>query len=895
MRLVTHKWRGFSLGAGAVLALALHVPAAPAQTLSQATSSSREAPPALPSGDAAIRVVVADQTGAVIPSAVVEITSPSGATLTGLTGPTGELLITNLAPGRYAIRASFEGFEPVELPDVRVRGRETRRELRLPIARVADQVTVARDPRESSTDPRGDAFSTVLTQDQIDQLPDDPDELEEALRQMAGPDAVMRVNGFRGGRLPPKSQIREIRFRRNMFAADSHEWQVVGIDIRTRPGGDTFRGSLDLAVRDESLNARNAFAPYKGPEQQRRFSVSMEGPIVKDRTSFALATDGFDAFDSKTIIAALVGGAFNDVVQRPIERLNVNVRLEHALTRSHALRAELQRGSMENQNLGVGDFDLPDRAYTREVETRLFRLSESGPIGRRMFNELRFQVSWQDTALTPLTEAPGVQVLNAFASGGAQLAGERRTRTIEVADNLDINGGRHAMRAGFLLEGGRYRSNETRNANGVFTFSSLEAFAAGRPTTYTQRTGNPLVEFSQYQFGWYVQDDIRARKDLTVSLGLRHEFQSNLHDWLNLAPRGGLLWSPFRSGSTTIRAGAGIFYNWYEAETHEQTLRVDGVSQQDLVVRNPGFPDPFAGATATVLPPGRIVADPDMRMPTVFQSSLGIERRLTQTSTLNVMYLDTRGSSELRGRNINAPVPGVGRPDPSAGNITQIESSARSLRRATVFNLSMSVPARRIFAAINYTLGWTRNDADGPLSLPADNYDLAAEWGAAPSDVRHRLSGMFNVPLWRELRVSSMFRAQSAAPYNITTGFDDNGDTVSNDRPAGVGRNSARGESQWEVSARLAYSFGFGERREPATPPTTIVRVRSGDDAPTGGFMGAGAANKRVRLDLYLGASNLFNVVNRVNFSGVQTSPFFGQPTAAMPGRRLELGVRIGF
>lgn len=885
----------FRVLAWAVLALALHPAAAPAQTVSEGASSSRGAPP-LPRGDSAIRVVVADQTGAVIPSALVEITSPSGARTGGLTGPTGEWLVSNVAPGRYTIRASFEGFEPVQLSGVRVRGQETRRELRLPIARVADEVTVARDPRESGTDPRGDTFATVLTQDQIDQLPDDPEELEQALRQMAGPDAVMRVNGFRGGRLPPKSQIQEIRFRRNMFAADTHEWHFIGIDIRTRPGSGAFRGSLDLAARDESLNARNAFAPYKGPEQQRRFNVSMEGPLVKNRTSFAFSTDGFDAFDSKTIVAALVGGAVNDVVRRPSERMNVNLRLEHALTKTHALRAELQSGSTENRNLGVGDFDLPDRAFTRESDTRLMRLSESGPIGKRMFNELRFQLSWQDTAVTPLSDTAAVQVLNAFASGGAQLAGRRRTRAIELADNLDINVGRHAMRTGFLLEGGRYRSDETRNANGVFTFSGLDAFAAGRPTTYARRTGNPLVSFSQYQFGWYVQDDIRVRKDLTVSLGLRHEFQSNLDDRLNLAPRAGLLWSPFRSGSTTIRGGAGVFYDWYEAETYEQTLRVDGVTQQDLVVLDPGFPDPFAGGSIASLPPGRIIADPDMRMPTILQSSVGVERRITQTSTLNVTYLDTRGSSQLRGRNVNAPLAGSGRPDPSVGNITQIESTAESRRRAVSLNFNMNVPARRQFAAVNYTLGWTRNEADGPLSLPADNYDLAAEWGAAPTDVRHRLSGMFNLPVWKELRLSSMFRAQSAAPYTITTGFDDNGDTVSNDRPAGVGRNSARGDRQWEVSARLAYSFGFGERREPTGPGTPVVRVvRSGDEMPMGGFMGGGAANKRVRLDVYLGASNLFNAVNRVNFSGVQTSPFFGQPTAALPGRRLELGARIGF
>ena len=107
--------------------------------------------------------------------------------------------------------------------DARVRAGENRREVKLAIGRLAETVQVGRDPRERASDPRGDAFATVLGDAQIDELPDDPDEMEQALRDMAGPGAVLRVNGFRGGRLPPKSQIQQIRFRRNMFAADTHE------------------------------------------------------------------------------------------------------------------------------------------------------------------------------------------------------------------------------------------------------------------------------------------------------------------------------------------------------------------------------------------------------------------------------------------------------------------------------------------------------------------------------------------------------------------------------------------------------------------------------------------------------------------------------------------------
>ena len=73
----------------------------------------------------------------------------------------------------------------------------------LPLAGRAEEVIV----RTDATDVPGNAFTVSLSAQEIAELPDDPDELEQILMQMAGPGATMRVNGFRGGRLPPKSQI----------------------------------------------------------------------------------------------------------------------------------------------------------------------------------------------------------------------------------------------------------------------------------------------------------------------------------------------------------------------------------------------------------------------------------------------------------------------------------------------------------------------------------------------------------------------------------------------------------------------------------------------------------------------------------------------------------------
>jgi hypothetical protein len=845
-----------------------------------------------------LRVTVADQTGAVIVNATVTVvpTEPAGAAVEVVTDEHGDAIVTSLVPGRYSVRAEFPGFEPRQLDDLRVRvGSITRREMKLNLAKVAEDVTVGQDARDRALDPRGNAFGNVLTRDQIEALPDDPDEMEAALKEMGGPGATIRVDGFRGGRLPPKSQIQSIRFRRDLFAAENHGGGMVFVDLITRPGGGPLRGSVDFTFRDESLNARNAFAPRRSPEQQHNGTFTLSGTIKKDRTGFTFTSNGINAYDSKTINAALPERNLAASVRRPADRANFSARVDHALTKSHTLRASYQRNGTSSSNLGVGDFDLPARAYSRDTTEDVFRVSNTGPIGRNFFNETRFQ--WRGASMTQssLTDAPTLQVLDAFTSGGAQIEGGRSGTDIELASDFDYARGRHSARAGFLLEAGRYRSDDNRNMGGTFTFASLEDYEAGRPTTFMQRSGDPLVRYSHVQFGGYIQDDIRVARSLSLSAGLRYEAQTHTSDYVNFAPRVGATWSPFKSGKTTFRGGTGIFFEWYDAQLYEQTLRVDGTRQTDLVVQSPGFPDPFAGGDVVVLPSSRYLQAADLTLPRTFRTNVGLEQLVGKYARVNVSYSFARGSDLFRGRNINAPLADGSRPDPNWGNVTQVESTGRSEAHMVHTGFNINLPWHRTFLFVNYTLAQAKNDTDGAFSLPADSFDPGAEWGPAPNDVRHRVSSMFNMNLWKGFKIAANLNGNTAPPYNITTGYDDNGDTVSNDRPAGVGRNAARAASRWDLGARLSYAFGFGRRPGAGgAGGPQVIMIRGGADVPMGGFSG-GAEDKRWRIELYVAATNILNHTNLMGYSGVMTSRFFGEPTSAGAARKIELGARFGF
>jgi hypothetical protein len=846
--------------------------------------------------DAVVRVIVVDPAGAAIVSAKVGVRSKEGREQTALSNDRGEAVVSGLKPGRHQVRVEAAGFAAREIIDHNLKAGNNRLEIRLEVAGINEVEVVSEDKAEKASDPRISALTSVLTPEQISQLPDDPEEMEQALKQMAGPGATLRVNGFAGGRLPPKNQIREIRFKLNPFAAENHEASFFGIDILTKPGIDLWHASFNFGFRDESLNARNAFAPARGPEQNRRYSLTLDGPLVRNRTSLFLSADGFDNYDSKTIMAAMPGGNLSEVFERPSRKLDLAARVEHALTKTHTSRAEYQRNALSQEGLGAGDFDLRERAYALDSIEHVFRLADTGSFGKKLVNEMRFQARWQEMENTPASRAPATVVLNAFSSGGAQIEGGRRTREFELADNIDFVAGRHTMRSGILFEAGRYLSDERRNATGVFTFASLDDFNARRPTTFTRRAGDPSVEFNQYQFAWYWQDDWRATKSLTLSYGLRHEVQTNLDDKNNIAPRLGFAWSPFKDGKTAIRGGAGIFYDWFAASVFEQTLKVDGRRQRDIVIQNPGYPIPSSGGDEIRLPPSRIQMDPHLRMPYVAQASLGAQREIFVGAQLRVNYFYQRGVRLLRGHNINAPAPGRERPDPEAGNITQIEATARSENHTLMVGVNFNNMKRRFFGSINYLLSKATNESDSPFSLPADNFDLGTERGPAATDARHRVFGLFNMPLFHGVSLGTLFNYSSATPYTITTGFDDNGDSVSNDRPGGVGRNSARGAGQWNVSMRVSWGLGFGKQKEAGAQGGSprIVRI-GGNDGDVPALPSMSGANKRYRWEFYSQFSNVFNHTNRINFAGVQTSPFFGQATAALPGRRIEVGTRFSF
>ena len=850
-----------------------------------------------PSATGRLLVTVADPSGAIIPNARVVVTPEDGAAAAAIepaqTTAAGIATIDRLAPGRYTIAAEFPGFETVTMRGIRVRSGETKRTVTLPLRKVAEDVTVGRDAQTSALDPRGMAFSTVLTREQIAMLPDDPEELEAVLKAMAPPGAVLRVDGFTGGRLPPKSQIRSIRLpRMDMLAAQNHGslMGMMHVDIMTQPGSGPLRGSVDVAFRDDALNARNPFTPAKGAEGLRQGGFSLAGAIVPDRSSFSITAQQARVFDTGNLLAAMPDGTLAEPVRRPTDRQMFNARFDQALGPAHLLRASYQRSTADARNLGVGGFDLFDRAFSTSSREHLLRISENGPVGRRFFWESRAQLRWTDNETQSAIEAPAVRVLDAFTAGGAQQRGGTHGLDLEAASDLDYVRGVHSFRTGVLLEAGRYRSDQAANYLGTYTFASLADYEAGRPANYARRIGDPAIRYSNLQLGVYAQDDYRAHRSLMISYGVRYEVQSLVSDHNNLSPRLSLTWAPLKSGKTTFRGGVGYFSDWMGTSTWEQGLRFDGEKQREINVLDPQWP--ADEADAALLPTNKYLLPRDVDLPAALMGNLGVEQMFSPSFRVNATYTFRRGYGLLRGRNLNAPVAGV-RPDARFSNVVEVVGDAESrLHQFGVSAMLMLMNRRNTFLAANYNVSSSDTNTTGAFAIPANGDDLSTEWG--PAVPRHRASLTFNTRPFANLALSLNLRAQSGSPYNVTIGADRNGDGLFNDRPVDTPRNSATTAGQFDAGLRLSYTIGFGQRPAGTTGGQTMIMIGGGGGGMPGG-VGSGAANSRFRLEIYAAAQNVTNRRNFVGYSGVLTSPFFGQPTNVMNPRKIEVGMRFGF
>lgn len=859
---------------------------------------------------AQLRLVIVDQTGAGIPMADVTITPKSGGEPVAYKSDEKGLATSpNLPTGDVTVHVEFPGFIPFDAPLTLRRGPQNQ-VVELKIEGFKAEIAV-NDSTVAEASKSTSSFS--LSQEEIDALPDDPDELAEVLSQLAGPGgATFFMNGFQGGRLPNRDQIRSIRFRQNNYSADNHDAGRSQVEIITRPNTQ-WGGQVNTQWGGDQFNARQPQQTVKQPTQERQISLSARGPLKAGKTSFNFNVSGNNNYNSNPIIAIDQSGIPLGVAVRSTnEQRGVQAGLDHSINNDHGLYFNFQRSQNERLN-HQGQFSLPERGTTSDSNSTQTRFRLQGIVGGSKLHEFRVQFTTQGSETASLSNDPTVNVQDAFNRGGAGQNSNNSTDRVEIADNFDFNiGTKHQMRVGVLLEGAYYSNFDERNKNGTTTYRTIEDFNASRPQQYSIRLGTVDTSFSQYQGGIYWSDEFRVHRDLTLGVGVRNEFQSRIDDKLNVMPRLGFTWAPFGSQRSAVRGGYGLFYDWYEANLYDQTLRVDGVTVRDVRITCDADNSYCADvATMDLLSlagvAGRIQAADDLQMPRVHQASISYDRQLTSFMQVQTSYQMLRGRHTMRSININAPIAGV-RPNPAFGDITQFESSGRteSDRLSLSTQLRYRVNQQQMGMRFTYQLGQEKNFANGATSLPSDNLNPDVDWGPANNDIRHRFQIQGQAPLPLGIRANINAEVLSGRPYNMTTGLDDNDDGAFNDRPAGVTRNSLRGDWTWNLNLNVSRRINLRGLGTPATPGRAQGNALFAQQGGGGGFggggqggggfgRGGGGNNQRFTMEIFARANNVLNHVNRTGYTGNLSSRFFGQATGVGAPRDINVGLRFNF
>src|SRR5438876_325913 len=539
------------------------------------------------------------------------------------------------------------------------------------------------------------------------------------------------------------------------------------------------------------------------------------------------------------------------------------------------------------------------------------------------------------------------------------------TNTFQVLDNVTHVRGSHLMKFGFdfrALQQNAFRDVQSRGFISFLDQASITGNAlADLLLGFPFLTGGARLDNHQHlrteSWNFFVQDNYRVRRNLTVLLGLRYEYNSPpvdrfdranlfdpatrslvgvgkdgiprsgyLTDRNNWGPRIGLAWSPGAGYRTVLHAGYGVYFDQSSLAPGEGLYFNPPYFDFNLYFL-PALSDPFPASSPAPLPRSALGFQRDLRTAYVQHWNLKFQRQFGSHRLVELGYVGSRGTRILSARDINQPRPSVEilnlRPDPRFDDITFLESRGGS----TLHSLLLRVEQRFLSGMAllgSYTWAKSLDDSStffsssGDPNFPQDSLNVAAEKGRSNFDLRQRLSVSYSydLPVGRGRRllanrgwVSSALGGWSAQQII----------TLQSGRPYTVALHPDIDRSN---TGRSNLGFGFNDR------PNRVARGEAADPTPEewfdtsafvfpefGSFGNSGRnilegpgfadvsfsitkdANLRESLRLQF-RTEFFNTFNHPNFDLPDIfmgSPTFGRILSAQNPRRIQFGLKLLF
>lgn len=813
---------------------------------------------------------VVDPSGAVIPGMELSLVNrTTGETRRASTGGNGDFTFSNIPSGSYSLRGDMEDFKSVNMP-VTVEQSPVQLKVILKVSH-EEEVTVTSEQESVAPDQNADAVRfddrlfTELPVESQDIIPLLSNFLSPASQGTEGVSIV--VDGVETDELDvPTSSIKSVAINTNPYSAEFRRPGKGRVEITTKEASRKhYHGGLALFARNSVFDARTPFSKSEPHLNRDLAQADLSGPLVRKRATFLLSGTYLTSDDTKVVNANTLTGPLVENVPTSQRRANLFGRFDYYPNRSHTVTAFYKFDRQADRNQSAGGFNLAEQGSSYNFHENKVEVSDQFIISSWLLNNLRL-IFWRarQAAGGPST-APEIQVIGAFAGGGAQIFRGDEQTVVHLDDTASYSQGIHNIQFGVRARPKFVNAYDQSNFGGTFQFFTLADFQNQNPFIFQINQGQPKVSFTETDVSGFLQDTMKLRSNISLLLGVRYDWQSAINERRNFAPRAAIAVSP--SHTTVIRAGGGLFFERLSESAFERTLLYSGRVQQLVFFPNPSYPDPYASGQTPL--PSRVQLAPGLTTPYVLDASLSVEQEIRKNTHVTVDFQTIRGVHLFRSHNIDAPDPVTGiRPNPQFFAINQVESTA-TMRGNSATVTFRSTAKKRFNLLAQYTFSHSTDDTSGTFALPANNYDLRAERGRANFDRRHRFNLVGSARLGLGFKLGTVVTTSSGPPFDITTGYDADNDGLANDRPAGATRNTGQGPGSFQLDFRFGKAFRV---------PRLANRDRTSRN-----------------LEFDVDAFNVFNHTNLNNYVGIETSKFFGQANSALPARTIQLSSRYHF